>query len=424
MRNPWVCWAALALSVGCKGTEGTAPAASAAPAASSLAVPAASPGAAPAGKLDKYGCTSELEFLVSPQRYGDADLVRAIVADGDQVYFRNMLDVFKVPLAGGPPSPHSKGPGLLLSGTTVLWASGDRLLTQSAGEPIFMGAPKSGGAWTNFIDLTSAKLGGGRDAATRILQGLGGGKSAAMASQAAFDGEAFFWAETTKQGRGPNAAETSVIKSVPLAGGEARKLYETAGDIGEVTRAGDRIAFMHKAPPTAEQLQKQAADRKAKKFVFGVSGESYLMSVPVGGGEAKKLMRIANLFMGAVLGADGHDIYAGGYADEDPSKPGIYRIDATGAAPPVRLDARTLHGDLFVSGDNVVLIGEGNVEPGKVQSAQNIMLGKRHATTLTRVACINDGYTFHASAVANKTVLLALFKSTTQLASIAKVQLP
>jgi hypothetical protein len=256
------------------------------------------------------------------------------------------------------------------------------------------------------------------------LQGLGGGKSGAKASQAAFDGQAFYWAETTRAGKGPNAPEISAVKSVPLAGGEARTLYEAAGDIAEVVRAGDRIAFIHKAPASPEQISKQQADRKAKKFVFGVRGESQLMSIPVGGGEAKKLMRISNIIKGAVLGADGNSVYASGYADEDPAKPGIFRIDASGAAPPDRLDARTLHGDVFVTGDELVFIGSGLVESGKTNHGQMILTGKRTGKNLTRALCLTDGYTLHASALSNRTALLALFKSATSLASIAKISLP
>jgi hypothetical protein len=428
MRNSWV-WLVVVLgSAGCKGNEGAAPAASGAPAAGAAAARGA-PGAAPAGtapakKPDKHGCSTEVDFLLPPQKYQDADLVRAILVDGDHVYFRNMLDVFKMPLAGGQPAPHSKGPGLLLFSKPVMWASGDRLLTQSAGEPIFMGVPKAGGSWTNFIDLTAAKLGGGRDVTTRILQGIGGaGRSAAKASQASFDGQAFYWAETTKQGKGPNAPETSVVKSVPLAGGEARALYQARGDIDEVVRAGDRIAFIHKAPPSPEQLQKQAADRKAKKIVFGVRGESQLMSIPLDGGEPKKLMRIANMMAGALLGADGNHIYVSGYADEDAAKPGIYRIDASGTTPPQRLDSRVLTGNLYVSGDTIVLIGDAMLEPTSIQSGQFVLTGSRSASALTQAACIADGYTLHASALSKKIALLGLFKTATQLASIARLQL-
>ncbi len=427
MRKIWV-WAAVAFGVACqnKGGETSAPAASGSAAtngaaATSGAAAASSP--ASAAKVGSNGCLTTLDFLVPPQRYGDADLVRAIVVDGEQVYFRNMKDVLKLPLSGGQPATHSTAPGLSLSGTTVLWASGDRLLTQSSGEPIFMAAPKTGGAWSNFIDLTSAKLGGGRDAATRILQGLGGRK-APHASQAAFDGESFFWAETTSQGKGPNAPATSVLKSVPLRGGDARTLLESPGEMGEVVRAGDRIAFMLTAPPTAEQLKQQAAERKTKKFVFGVKGESYLTSVPVNGGEAKKLMRISNFIAGSVLGADGNNVYATGYAEEDPAKPGIYRVDASGASAPERIDQRVLNGDLFVVGEQLVFIGSGMLEHGKIENGQMVLTAARGGKSLTRNACITDHYTLHASAVAGKTALLALFKSDTSLASIAKIPLP
>lgn len=396
--------------------SGAAPSASA-----SASAVGAQVDSAVASKLDARGCLATLDFLVPPQRYGDSDLVRAIAVDRDQVYFRNMRDVFKVPLAGGAVTVHSKGPGLSLSGTAVLWLSGERLLTQSAGEPIFMGAPKNGGDWSTFIDLTSAKLGGGRDAATRILQGLGG-KLAPKSSRASFDGESFYFAEISK-GPGQSAPATSALKSVPLRGGETRTLYESAGEIAEVVRAGDRIAFIHTAPPSPEQLAKQQADKKGNKLSFGVRGERWLTAVPLSGGEAQKLMRISNIIASTVLGADGTNVYVSGYADEEPTKPGIYRVSAAGGAPE-RLDQRVLSGDLYVTGDQLVFVGSGDLEPGKIENGQLVLTGTRDGKTLKRAACIKDGYTLHASAVSGKTALLALFKTDTNLASIAKVAVP
>ncbi|HYJ09279.1 MAG TPA: hypothetical protein VEX18_09720 [Polyangiaceae bacterium] len=417
MRKLWV-WVSVACSLACQGkSQGNSnPSASATASGVSTPVSAAVP-----SKLDSRGCASALDFLVPPQRYGDSDLVRAIVVGGDQVYFRNMSDVFKVPVAGGTPSLHSKGPGLSLSGTTVLWASGDRLLTQSAGEPIFMGAAKSGGEWSNLIDLTTAKLGGGREAATRILQGLGG-KLAPKASQADFDGESFYFAEIST-GRGANAPAMSTLKTVPLRGGEARTLFEVAGEIAEVVRAGDRLAFMHTAPPSPEQLAKQQADRKAKKITFGARGERWLTSIPVSGGEAKKLMRISNIITGTVLGADGNNVYASGYADENPTKPGIYRVDAASGGSE-RLDQRVLSGEVHVSGEQLIFVGSGDIEPGKSEHGQLALSAARGAKSLTRHACVKDGYTLHASAVSGKTAFLALFKGDTNLASIARFSLP
>ncbi len=392
---------------------------------SAAAVPSAEPAARPSASSATSGgaCLRELDYLVPPTRYGDSDLVRAIVVDGDQAYFRNLTDVFRVPLAGGRPALLSKGPGLLLSGRTVLWASGDRLLTQSAGEPIFMGSPKGGGAWSSFIDLTAAKLGGGRDVATRILQGLGGKASAPKATQAAFDGETFYFAEITR-GKGAQAPASSVVKSVPLAGGEAKTLYTTAGEIGEVTRAGDRIVFVHTSPPSAEQLEKQRARRKTNEFAAAARGESHLKAIPLAGGEARELMRISHFIANVVLGADGKNVYVSGYANEDLTKPGIFRVDSTNGSVE-QLDQRTLHGAAFVSGERLVFIGEGNLEPGKLESGQLVLTSERQGKSLSRAACVSDRYTLHASAVSSGTALLALFeKGDPPLASIAKIPLP
>jgi hypothetical protein len=408
MRKIWV-WAAAVLTVACqsKETVSSGAATEKAPAASvtaSMAPNSRNP--APSG-----ACLSELDYLVPPTQYGDSDLVRAIVVDGDQAYFRNMTDVFRVPLTGGQPTALSKGPGLLLSGRAVLWASGDRLLTQSAGEPIFMASPKSGGAWSNLIDLTAAKLGGGRDAATRILQGLGGRANAVRASQAAFDGENFYWAEITR-GKGPNAPSSSMVKSVPLAGGEARTLFTTAGEVGEVVRANDRLVFVRTAPPSAEQLKKHAR------------GDSHLMAIPSSGGDARELMRISHFIANVVLGADGKNVYVSGYQNEDLLKPGIFRVDAASGSVE-QLDQRALHGAVFVSGERLVFIGEGMLEPGKLESGQLVLTTERNGKSLSRAACISSRYTLHASAVSHRTALLALFKSGEKpLASIAKIPLP
>jgi hypothetical protein len=366
-------------------------------------------------------CTTKLEYLVPPQKYGNADLIRAIVFDGDQVFYRNMHDAFRVPLAGGAPVALGKAPELSLSGTTQLWTSGDKLLTQSPGEPIFMASAKTGGTWSNVIDLTAAKLGGGRDAATRILQGLGK-RDVSRASEADFDGQNFYFAEVTR-GKGKNAPSSSVLKSVSLSGGEARTLYASAGEIRDVIRAGDHLAFLVAVPPTPEQIKQNDAEQKGKKYPAPARGENHLMSVPLAGGEAKKLMRIVNLMTGVTLGADGQKLYVSGLRDEDVTKPGIFRVDVAGGGVE-ELARRMLHGSAFVSGDSVVLIGGGMVEPGKTRYGQLVLTVPRQGKSLELVACVTDKSTLHASAVSGKTALLSLFRGDTSLSSIAKFALP
>jgi hypothetical protein len=419
MNHRWVGLLFLA-ALGCRSKGGEAgAAASSSAAAAAVAAPAAAK-IAPDGT-----CSTKLEYLVPPQKYGNSDLIRAIASDGDQVFFRDMSDYFRVPLAGGAPVRLGKAPALSLSGKAGLWLSGNKLLAQSPGEPIFMSAAKSGGEWSTFLDLTKAKLGGGRDVTTRILSGLG--KSTAQATRADFDGKTFYFAEITR-GKGRNAPSSSVLKSVPLEGGEPRSLFQTTGEIEDVRRTGDRVTFLLTLPPTAEQIRQNEAERKAKKYVFGVKGESHLMSVPLAGGEAKKLVRIgpfmSGLGLGGVaLGTDGSRMVVSGFRDEALTKPGIFRVDAASGSVE-ELDKRVLSGAVFVSGESLVFIGGGMVDPGKTQHGQLVLTAPRTAKSLTLSACITERVTLHASAVTGKVALLALFDGSTNLASIAKVALP
>src|SRR3954470_21639409 len=99
MTKTWA-WAALTLALGCnKGAQQQAPAASSA-AASGASATATATGGPAAATLGANGCLVNFDYLVPPQRYGDSDLIRAIVVDGAQVYFRNLHEVFRVPLAG------------------------------------------------------------------------------------------------------------------------------------------------------------------------------------------------------------------------------------------------------------------------------------------------------------------------------------
>jgi len=426
MQRTWLSVGLLGvLSVACKGGSGgqasPQPSGSSGPAVVAAAVAATNPA------KSSDGCLEQPDYLVPPQKYGNSgDLIRAVLVDGDQVFFRNMSDLMRVPLAGGPVVTVGKAPALSLRGTTQLFQAGDELVMQSPGEPIFMKAKKSGGEWTSFIDLTAAKKGGGRDAATRILQGLG--KAAPPgASAAAFDGKAFYYAEIT-QGKGRDAPASSVLKSVAFSGGEPQKLFETPGEISEVTRVGEQVAFHLVLPPTAEQLKEKEAERKKSKFVFGVSGENWLMSVPSAGGTGKRLMRLGSLFSGGligtttILGADGNQLYVSGYANEDLTKPGTFRIDvASGGSQ--ELDKRFVRGDAYVVGDRVVIVGSGVVAPPKSDRGILVLTLPRGGTSLTLAGCVTDKSSLHASAVAGNMALLSLFQSGTNLAGIAKVPL-
>src|SRR3954467_4986287 len=98
MNRIW-CWILVAgtASFGCRGKEEGAPSAGASMAGGAGWTTRAS-GAAAAKGAD--GCLTQPDYLVPPQKYGDNDLVRALLVDGDQLFFRNLGQLMKVPLAG------------------------------------------------------------------------------------------------------------------------------------------------------------------------------------------------------------------------------------------------------------------------------------------------------------------------------------
>ena len=81
---------ALTLSVACKRDD------------KSKAAGASSSSAGTENAPANGACIETLEFLVPFQKYGDADMVRSITVDGDQVYFRNYTEMFQCLLQEEP----------------------------------------------------------------------------------------------------------------------------------------------------------------------------------------------------------------------------------------------------------------------------------------------------------------------------------
>lgn len=343
-------------------------------------------------------------YLLPPTNW-DGDLVRAITVDGDQVYYRNLREGFRIPLEGGQPTLLSKAPGLILSGQGAqFWVQGDRLLTQSSAEAVFLESPKSGGEWSIF--LGSQKAPGGRDAATRILANIGGKGNATYATEAAFDGENFYWAERPRLVRADQIAP-STIKTIPLAGGTPRTLFESPGEIDAIVKADQRLGFVHVVPTPGA------------KSMSGKPGETYLSSIPLAGGEVKNLMHAE---MPKVLAADGTDVFVGAYWKGDFTKGGLYRVDTTGTRAPELFDPTVFAvGKGFVSRDQVVFVGTAPLEIGKPKFGVVVLAGERNGKGLRRVACIETRSSVYAGAVTDGLVLVALYEPSTNQASIAKI---
>jgi hypothetical protein len=75
------------------------------------------------------------------------------------------------------------------------------------------------------------------------------------------------------------------------------------------------------------------------------------------------------------------------------------------------LDKHVLQGKAFVTGESLVIVGNGAIEAGKNDFGQLVLTAPRQGTSLTRTACIADKLTLHASAVTGKVAVLSLFST-------------
>jgi hypothetical protein len=347
--------------------------------------------------------------------------VRAIVTDGSDAYLANMTDILRVPLAGGAPVKVAKAPGTTLSGRMVLWQEAARLLTQSSAEPIFMELPKAGGDWRTFIDLTAGKQGGGRDAATRILQGIGKGTAKDRAGFADFDGTSFYWTESPVRS---SAEGTGRVRSIPLSGGEAKTLYEAPGAVDGLLRAGSRLVFIHTEPADQVLLAQYEAERKTKKYRPEPKGKSSLVSIALAGGDAKRLLGMGQWMSRAVLTTEGDGVFASGYLEEDLQKPGVFRVDANGGMV-AKVDPRVITGEGVRYPGGVAFAGGAFLQPNELQKTGVVVLAvPKGAPQAVQVACLTHRFTTHAVAVTGGTLLVSVLDGQTGLASVIRLPLP
>lgn len=360
------------------------------------------------------------DYLVPPTTYGESDLIRALLVDRDQVYFANLSDVFRVPLGGGPPVPLSKTPGMALNGQFVLWGSEERLLAQSPGESIFMESPKAGGLWKTFLDLGEGKVGGGRDATARILQGVGKSGEKTRATFADFDGRDFYWSLQKLGAKGE--VLSSKLLSVSLAGGPAKVVLDEPGTISEVHRLGERLVFLYTRAPSPAALAEYERARKKDPYRSRPSGPSGAFVLTPGQGAPELLMPLSHILSPVILVGDDSQVILSGFEDGDFKRGGIFRVPLGGGAPE-KVDSRALAGQGFVMGDSFVIAGNGPAENGTADQGEVAIVVPRRGGPVRQVSFLADRSTTHARALAGDVLLLSRYDAAQNKASIVKVPL-
>jgi hypothetical protein len=377
-------------------------------------------GAAAAPGVD--GCLTPSDFVVPFQHYDRNDLIRNILVDGQDLVFRNYTEVFRVPMSGGTPASLNKMPGGIMD--APMWIDGDRVLSQSPGEPILIAMPKTGGTFTTLLDASAEKLGGGRPVVTRLLHDIGTGTHRARADEMILDGAHLYWIE--QQGSSPKITG-SKVRRIARTGGAAETLYEWPGELSDLGKAGDRLVFFQREPAKAPEKSKDSSKiAAALAEAAAADTPSNLMAMPESGG--KPLVRMAGL-KGSLLLTDGPTVYVSGYADGRLDKPGVFRLSANTTTDPEMVDWRHLSmASGYVYGDRVVLVGIGlrvPATPGAYPSSGHVVLtGPRSGGKLERTACLEDGYAAHAEAVSGKTLFLSVFRQQDRMAALATLPLP
>jgi hypothetical protein len=357
--------------------------------ASATAPSGSSPAGSAAAAAASGDCLTTMDFLLPFQSYKNGDMVRAITVDGDQVLFRNADDLMRMPLAGGPPVTLSSAPSmtLQLNSHPTMWLAGDKIVTQSPGAPAFVEAPKSGGAWTTIVNLSGGELGSKLVTGNHVVHTIFSGVPE-NADPAIFDGSSFYWIEWHNASKGKPGA--SAIRTVPLSGSPAKTLYEWAGDLRSLARAGDRLVF-ERTDPKKEAPPPPPHPKGKIAFDIPAPRPTYLMTI---------------------------------------QKPGLFRISARPGSPLERIDDRHVSGEGFVYGERFVLAGHGSIEPkpphGDVFGNQGlvVMTGDRHGGAPQRAACIRGNYTEHAYAIAGKSLLVSIENSDDRKAAIIRIPLP
>lgn len=362
---------------------------------------------------------AEPDYLVPPTQYGEHDVIRDLLVSGGDVYFATLSDVFRVPLTGGASTAISKTPGMTLAGQFVLWEDGERLVAQSPSEPIFMESPKAGGPWKTFLDLTPNKVGGGRDAVTRLFQGLGKGEKK-RATFADFDGTDFYLS-LQNVGAMSSVSSSSILK-VPLNGGTPEVLLDTPGEIDEVHRYGKDIVFKYTKLPSAEQLAEYEKARKKTPYTPKPKGPTGVFAFTPGAGQPRLLMSLTHMVSSLILVGDESQVLLTGFEEGDFKRGGTFRVSLAGGAPQ-KIDARPFSGEGFVYGDSFVIAGSASAQPGALKAGEVVLVVPRARGQNRQVTALVDEWTTHARALAGDTLLLCRYSERDNRAAVVRIGL-
>lgn len=320
------------------------------------------------GAIDQ--CVSAPDGLFAARQFGESDLIRQIIADGDTLYFRTLDALMKVPTAGGEPqlvadlSAHPPSEFWVLEDTLLLRSTADLLTVPKSGGPAVASGPALSPSPTNF-------------AATQVADG------------------AVYWLASDSKRHGIYRRE--------LAGTTTDKLYETADELHGLQLVAGNLYFVN---TTAHSIQSLPVAGGSPESVIDADGDDAILSADA-----------ANLYVSGVIGASTSTNY------------GLYRQPISGAAPAhlvtglfsedTTSTANTRAGAYFAAPANVSL---NHADPSDVSPAL-LFAAPSDSETAVRW-CIDSSYTVHALAVQGSTAYVSVYKTSANQATIARVLMP
>jgi hypothetical protein len=368
---------ALALSAGalaCTSSSGGDP-----------ADPNTPPGQQPDDKKDDNddatgSCGADVDLVFPLRQFGDNDLIRGIRVDGDDIYFADSNDIYKVPAAGGSPVVVAKA-------SIDFWVTKDAILVLD-------------GASKDAVLRSTPKAGGDAKVVVEPLP-LADPHDSSSPDTGIVDSTHLYWvSRDSKFVFNQAPAFTYSIHRAPLAGGAVETLFTSSDHVKGLHEAGGKILFL------------QDGDKDVA------------MEVPVAGGTATPV-KIDKAGAVVIAANDTSLFYAtSDFADVEHS--GVYRAPIAGGAAEQLYQGTITTAEAALAGDKIVFDGIVTINKTATTSGDIVkgIYGGSAATGAAKmVGCFDSTYTVHAIGATPSTALVSIYKSKDNVAGIARIKL-
>jgi hypothetical protein len=325
-------------------------------------------------------CSAAPDLVFPLRQLGESDLIRGIRVDGEDLYFSDLNDIFKVPAAGGTPVVVAKA-------GVDFWITGDAILVLrgTGAEPVLTSTPKTGGDAKPVVAALP----------------LADPNDSAAPDEGLIDATHLYWVSRDTKYVFNHPPDLSYsLHRAPLAGGAAETLLTSADRLKGLHKGGDQLYFLQ----------------------HGTSDAA--MQIPASGGAASP---VAAATSGAtVIGADDASLYYTSLDYTDVDHSGVFRAPRAGGASSSMYKGTILDPIAVLVGDKIafegiVTINKTDTTSGDVVKA--VYSARAASGDAKMVGCFDRTYTVHALGASGGTAYVSIYKSADNVAGIARLKL-